>query len=259
MSRRSTFVLTGGPCDYLYSARFGHFPSSCPPLCALVFFRCFVFLVHLRIDDLSCNDPFTTRPYVFLLARNIDDPFASTEKREGPSEDERVKGDDLSRRRLLFGPSSLGVSRTRGSSGFINSGRRKVYESVNQFIPQSRPQPPPDSLSASRLLPCRNIRLGIYKLTLEPPNLFSSGLSSSSSSSLSPSLSPSFLFFFFSFYCPSSTHRHDNHQFSVRSSSVIAPVFITSFPPARPHQTICNLQWRPPSSTSPSTTARLQN
>ena len=46
---------------------------------------------------------------------------------------------------------------------------------MNQFTPQSRPQSPPDSLSASRLLPCRNIRLGIYKLTLGPPNRFSSG------------------------------------------------------------------------------------
>ena len=114
LSKRLTFVLTSGPRDCLYGARFGHFPSTCPAY-ALVFFRCFVFLVHLHIDDLSCNDPiYDPSLRFFLLARNIDDPSASNEKKVGRGEDERVKGDDLSGRRLLFGPSPMGVSRTRG-------------------------------------------------------------------------------------------------------------------------------------------------
>ena len=43
-------------------------------------------LVLLHIDDLSCNDPFTTRPYVLLPARTIDDLFAwnERERENGP-------------------------------------------------------------------------------------------------------------------------------------------------------------------------------
>lgn len=37
VSRRSTFVLTRGPCDCLHAARFGLFRSSCPILCPCLF------------------------------------------------------------------------------------------------------------------------------------------------------------------------------------------------------------------------------
>jgi hypothetical protein len=72
-------------------------------------------LVLLHIYDLSCNVPFTTRPYVLLPALNIDDLSACTERRKwAQARMKEVKGDDLSGRRLLFGPLPLGVSRTRG-------------------------------------------------------------------------------------------------------------------------------------------------
>lgn len=108
LSKRLTFVLTSGPRDCLYGARFGHFPSTCPAY-ALVFFRCFVFLVHLHIDDLSCNDPiYDPSLRFFLLARNIDDPSASNEKKVGRGEDERVKGGRSQRTEITVRPIAHG-------------------------------------------------------------------------------------------------------------------------------------------------------
>jgi len=54
--------------------------------CALVRFRFFIFPCSLHIDDLSCNDRFTTRAYVLFLlpARNIDDPLLPRRKESGP-------------------------------------------------------------------------------------------------------------------------------------------------------------------------------
>ena len=137
VSRRSTFFLTGGPCDCMYSARFGHFPSSCR-ICALVCFRWFLFPFPLQIDDLSCNDPLTTRTYALFCYLLVTLTTLLLPRKWDQARMKELKGTISFGRRLLFGPSPLGVSQTRGSSGFINcAGRRKVSEPVRS--PQSRP------------------------------------------------------------------------------------------------------------------------
>ena len=86
--------------------------------CALVRFRFFIFPCSLHIDDLSCNDRFTTRTYVLFLlpAGNIDDPFASKKKREWAQA--RVKGDDLWRTEITVRPIAL--------ESFTNSRQERI-------------------------------------------------------------------------------------------------------------------------------------
>jgi hypothetical protein len=102
----------------------------------------------LHIDDLSCNDPFTTRASVLFfffryLLVTLTTPLLPRRKESGPSKNERSeRGRSLADGDYCSAHSPWWFHKREAAANFINcTGRRKVCEPVRPL--QFRPQSPP--------------------------------------------------------------------------------------------------------------------